>query len=64
MEQAPRFYTITFDGETIGKTLTMPDALVFLHRYQSQSWQWAFTVGYDIITPDGVSLAAQERGEQ
>jgi len=61
MNTAPRTYKITRDGVTVGETRTYTDAFIFLLRQQGQSAEWAMThEGWDIITPDGDSMARAE----
>lgn len=64
MTTAPRAYRITRDGQTIAKTLTGADAFVYLHTAQPHSMSHALLwEGWDIIDPDGLSWAAEERGQ-
>ena len=64
MRTAPRTYRITRDGVTVAKTLTGADALHYLHSHQPHSVGHALRwEGWDVIDPDGVSWAAQERGQ-
>lgn len=64
MTTAPRAYLIARDGVTVAKTLTLPDAYHYLHRQVGYSAAHAMRhEGWDIITPDGESLAATYGGK-
>lgn len=58
-------YTVTRDGETVATADTEPRAWVTLAGMIGYSVHHAMTFeGWDIITPDGESLAATYGGAQ